>query len=124
MIWQHLLEKCRVQLFPAVEARHSSENATLLQWHKAGRDSIDQLHTEDSCALEARHIKERAALLESYKTSRERHEARFAEDSAAIQSRQLIEIQTFLQQNMSLYQDMITALAQQRQQQQQVWICP
>ena len=110
----------RLQLFPALDARHTSEHAALLEWHRTGRDSIDQLFAQDSVAQEARHIRERADMLESYKVSRERHENHFADDSAAMQSRQLNEIQAFLQQNMGLYQDMIAALAQQRMQQQAV----
>ena len=110
----------RLQLFPALDARHTSENAALLEWHRTGRETIDQLHGKDSDALEARHMTERADLLESYQVSRERHEQRFAEDSTAMQTRQLSEIQAFLQQNMALYQDMISALAQQRLQQQAV----
>ena len=110
----------RLQLFPALSARHTSEIAALLEWHRTGRDTIDQLHAKDSDALEARHMAERAALLESYQVSRERHEQRFAQDSAAMQTKQLSEIQAFLQQNMALYQDMISALAQQRLQQQAV----
>lgn len=114
----------RLQLFPATDARHISESTALLEWHKTGRDTIDLLFGQDSDALEARHFHERAALIEGYKVSRERHEQRFADDSTAMQARQLGEIQTFLQQNMVLYQDMIAALAQQRLQQQAVSEAP
>lgn len=110
----------RLQLFPALDARHTSESLALLEWHKTGRDTIDLLFTQDSDALDARHLGERTALLEAYKSSRERHELRYAEDSTSMQARQLSEIQAFLQQNMALFQDMTTALAQQRAHQQAV----
>ena len=110
----------RLQLFPALEARHTSESAALFRSHKIDRESLDQRYAEDSCQMEARHVSERAALVDNYRYGREGLEQRFAADSAAMQSKQLSETQTFLQQNLDLHKDMIAAMAQQRKQQQAV----
>lgn len=110
----------RLQLFPALEARHTSEVAALFRTHKLDRESLDQRYGEESAQLEARHISERAALVDNYKFGREGVEQRFAADSAALQTKQLSETQAFLQQNLDLHKDMIAALAQQRRQQQAV----
>lgn len=110
----------RLQLFPALEARHTSESAALFRSHKIERESLDQHYAEDSSQLEARHISERDVLLNSYRYGREGLEQRFAADSSDMQSRQLNELQEFLQQNLGLHKDMIAALAQQRKQHQVV----
>ena len=112
----------RLQLFPALEARHTSESATLFRGHKQDRESLDRRYDEDSAEMEARHHSERAALVDNYRASRDVSEKQFAADSADMQSKQLSETQTFLQQNLDLHRDMIAALAQQRKHQQEVKI--
>lgn len=110
----------RLQLFPALDARHTAESASLSKAHKLDREALDQRYAEDSTTLEARHNAERAALVNSYKYGREGLEQRFASESADMQARQLNEIQTFLHQNLGLHKGMIAALAQQRKKQETV----
>ena len=54
----------RLQLFPTLEARHTTESTALLKAHKSEREALDQRYAEDSCTLEARHIAERAGELD------------------------------------------------------------
>ena len=112
----------RLQLFPALDARHTAESASLSKAHKLDREALDQRYAEDSTTLEARHNSERAALVNSYKYGREGLEQRFATETADMQARQLNEIQTFLHQNLGLHKGMIAALAQQRKKQETVII--
>lgn len=110
----------RLQLFPALDARHTNESASVSKAHKVDREALDQRYAEDSTTLEARHNSERAALVNSYKYGREGLEQRFATENADMQARQLNEIQTFLHQNLGLHKGMIAALAQQRKKQETV----
>lgn len=114
----------RLQQFPALEARHTTESAVLLKAHKHDREILDRRYAEDSCTLEARHISERAALVDGYKYGREGLEQRFATESAEMQTRQLNETQAFLHQNLGLHKGMIEALAQQRNKQEKVTLTP
>ena len=110
----------RLQLFPALEARHTSESAALFRGHRLDRESLDRRYDEDSAEMEARHHSERAALVDNYRAGHDVLEKQFAADSADMQSKQLSETQAFLQQNLHLHRDMIAALAQQRKHQQEV----
>ena len=110
----------RLQLFPALEARHSAENVAIQKAHKLDREALDQRYAEDSATLEARHISERTTLVDSYKYGREGLEQRFATEAAEALARQFTERQEFLQQNLGLHKEMISSLANQRKQQQTV----
>ncbi|KAL0018874.1 hypothetical protein WJX79_009640 [Trebouxia sp. C0005] len=109
----------RLQLLPALEARHTSESAALFRGHKLDRESLDRRYDEDSAEMEARHHNERAALVDTYRAGRDVLGKQFAADNADMQSKQLSETQAFLQQNLDLHRDMIAALAQQRKHQQE-----
>ncbi|DBA75868.1 hypothetical protein WJX77_008075 [Trebouxia sp. C0004] len=109
----------RLQLLPALEARHTSESAALFRGHKLDRESLDRRYDVDSAEMEARHRSERAALVENYRAGRDVLERQFAADSADMQSKHLSETQAFLQQNLDLHRDMIAALAHQRKLQQE-----
>ena len=110
----------RLQLYPALQARHTTETAALYRSHKLDREAMDQRYAEDSRTMEARHIAERSALNDNYRFGREGLEQRFATESCDMQARQLSETQDFLQQNLGLHKDLIAALGQQRKQLQEV----